>query len=46
MKTRNEMIREFYLNTKKIDSSKPRPQTGPNASFMGEMSKPNKKEKK
>ena len=46
MKTRNEMIREFYQSTKRIDSSKPRPQTGPKASFMGEMSKPNKKEKK
>ena len=45
MKTRNEMIRDFYLKIKKIDSSKPRPQTGPNASFMGEMNKPNKKEK-
>ena len=46
MKTRNEMIREFYQSTKRIDSSKPRPQTGPKASFMGEMNKPKNKEKK
>ena len=39
MKTRNEMIREFYQSTKRIDSSKPRPQTGPKASFMGEMAR-------
>ena len=45
MKTRDEMIREFYLKDKKIDSSKPRPQTGPRASFMGDMNKPTKKEK-
>jgi hypothetical protein len=45
MKTRDEMIREHYIKIDKIMSSRPRAQTGPKASFMGEMNKPNKKEK-
>ena len=45
MKTRDEMVRDFYLKIDKIMSTRPRPQTGPGASFMGEMNKPNKKEK-
>ena len=37
MKTRDEMIREHYINIDKIMSTRPRPQTGPKASFMGAM---------
>jgi len=37
MKTRDEMIREHYLRFK-VDP-KPRAQTGPKASFMGEMAR-------
>ena len=40
------MIRDHYIKIDKIMSTRPRPQPGPNASFMGEMNKPKKKEKK
>jgi len=43
MKTRDEMIRDFYLKVDKIMSTRPRAQTGPRASFMGEMNRPKKR---
>ena len=46
MKTRDEMIREHYIKIDKIMSSRPRAQTGPKASFMGEMNKPPREFKK
>ena len=45
MLTRDEMIREHYIKIDKIMSSRPRAQTGPNASFMGEMNKPVEEDK-
>jgi len=49
MKTRDEMVREFYLRKLKTNKNNlmcPRPQTGPKASFMGEMNKPKLRKKK
>ena len=46
MKTRDEMIREHYIEIDKIMSSRPRAQTGPKASFMGEMNKVKRKNEK
>ena len=37
MKTRDEMIREHYMNVDRIMSSGPRSQTSPKSSFMGKM---------
>jgi len=43
MKTRDNMVRDYYLNKKQNNLLRPRPQTGPKASFMGEMNRPRKK---